>query len=407
MNWESPRNCCFHSPLKQELKPGARNDKRATFEVVPDAATIPGIYRLRVVTEGGITLPVVIAVDRLTQRPVAKTIDQLPVSLHGTVPGPTVVETTFAAKAGQKVMIEVDAQRIGSKLRPVVHLSHAKGRQLAWSWGRHSSFLAMHDWKPCFQPMATIRSRCTMPSILRRVRRSFGCAWDNGRLSIKSTRWRSARISRSLWSSWASPPHRMPIYPAQARAGFASLTWPGEGLWCGPRPFVIVSPYAEYVEQSSATATQDLPAGPLGVSGRLTAPYEEDTYRVPVTAGTKLRLEVWAERYGSPVDTALVVHNEAGTVLARAEDGTGVVDPVLDYIVPDKVTALVVGVVDALGRGNPRAVYRLTINPQTPETFKSDWKLTTTTQRVSLPSGGKWVVPVFADRRVFAGGIGG
>ena len=59
----------------------------------------------------------------------------LPVALHGTVTGSHGVETTFTGKAGQKVMVEVEAQRLGSKLRPVVHLYNAKKLQLAWAWG--------------------------------------------------------------------------------------------------------------------------------------------------------------------------------------------------------------------------------------------------------------------------------
>src|SRR5258708_4299690 len=129
--------------------------------------------------------------------------------------------------------------------------------------------------------------------------------------------------------------------PAVAAAGVVPLAWPGEGLWSGPRPFVTVSAHAEVVEQSAAAAApQELPAGKVGVSGRLLAPYEEDRYRIPVAPGTKLRLEVFAERYGSLLDVALVVRNEAGDVLARVEDGAGTTDPILDYTVPDNVTAV-------------------------------------------------------------------
>jgi hypothetical protein len=382
---------------RQELKPGA-TDKRATFEVVPDAGTVPGIYQLRVVAEGGISLPVIMAVDRLFQRPVSKTIDQLPAALHGTVAGPAVVETTFAGKAGQKLMIEVDAQRLGSKLRPVVHLAHAKGRQLAWSWGRPVLFgdarleavlpadgdytIAVHDVE--YSPPG--------PAFYRLRVGQWSCVDQVYPLAVGKNQ------SQALeFLGVAAAPHA--DLPGQPHSGIAPLAWPGEGLWSGPRPFVIVSPFPEFVEQTSSGGIQDLAAGPVGVCGRLVAPYEEDAYRVPVTVGTKLRLEVWAERCGSPVDAALVVRNEAGAILARAEDGAGMVDPVLEYTVPDKVTAVVVGVIDALGRGSPRAVYRLTIDPQTLETSRNNCRLTTTTQRVSLPVGGRWVVPVFADRR--------
>ena len=37
-----------------------------------------------------------------------------------------------------------------------------------------------------------------------------------------------------------------------------------------------------------------------------------------------------------------MIRNEAGAVLAQAEDSPGTLDPVLEYTVPDKVTAITV-----------------------------------------------------------------
>src|ERR1700749_224728 len=43
-------------PAKHTL--GEKNtDKQAAFTVTPDAATAPGLYHLRVVTDGGVSLP--------------------------------------------------------------------------------------------------------------------------------------------------------------------------------------------------------------------------------------------------------------------------------------------------------------------------------------------------------------
>src|SRR5205085_3718425 len=59
---------------------------------------------------------------------------QLPIAMHGSVGGSAVSETKVTGKAGQKFTIEVEAQRLGSKLRPVLHLHNAKKKQIAWSW---------------------------------------------------------------------------------------------------------------------------------------------------------------------------------------------------------------------------------------------------------------------------------
>jgi hypothetical protein len=125
---------------------------------------------------------------------------------------------------------------------------------------------------------------------------------------------------------------------------------------------------------------------------------------VAVTPNTKVRFEVFAERIGSPIDVALVIRNDAGAVLAQVEDSPGTLDPVLEYAVPDKVTAVTVGVLDSSGRGSPRAIYRLVIDPVKTE-GSGDFRLTTPLQRLTIPVGGRCIVPVFVDRRGYAGKV--
>ena len=114
-----------------------------------------------------------------------------------------------------------------------------------------------------------------------------------------------------------------------------------------------------------AGKAQDLPAGPRR---RQRPAADAATRRIatasPVTPETKVRLEVFAERHRLAARRRPGRPQRAGAELARAEDGPGTLDPVLEYTVPDKVTAIVVGVVDAQGRGGPRGVYRLAIEPQ-------------------------------------------
>ena len=71
---------------KQALKPGA-TDKRAVFEVTLADEVTPGYYHLRVVAEGGVSLPIVIAIDRLPQQAVTAPVKELPVALHRLVAG--------------------------------------------------------------------------------------------------------------------------------------------------------------------------------------------------------------------------------------------------------------------------------------------------------------------------------
>jgi hypothetical protein len=383
---------------KQTLKPGS-TDKKADFEVELKDAT-PGLHHLRVVTEGGVSLPVVIGVDALEQKPFAAKVETLPVALHGTLNGATVLETTFTGKAGQKLTIEVESHRIGGKIKPVVHLYNAKKLQLEWAWGTSALggdtrltatlpadgayTITLHDAEYAGQS----------PGFFRLKIGAFDFA-DQVFPPVVTKETRSVELI-------GSAPAKIDL-PA-ARGSVIPLDWPKAGAWSGPRPFVEVSSRPEFVEPSAPGKPLELPAGRVGVCGKLSAPGEEDKYLVAVEPKSKVRFEVFAERIGSPLDAALVVRNDAGAVLAQAEDSPGTLDPVLEFAVPDKVTAVVVGVVDSQGRGGPRGIYRLTVDPVKGE-GPGDFRLTTPLQRLSLPAGGRAVVPVFVDRRGFSGKI--
>ena len=43
-------------------------------------------------------------------------------------------ETRFTGKAGDKIIAEIEAQRLGSKLRPIVHLYGPRRQQVGWAW---------------------------------------------------------------------------------------------------------------------------------------------------------------------------------------------------------------------------------------------------------------------------------
>ncbi len=386
---------------KQQRKPGP-TDKQATFDVTLAADVAPGYYNLRLAAEGGVSAPVVIGVDALPQRPFAAEAGSLPAALHGAAVGAAGVETKFAGKSGQRVAVEVEAQRLGSKLRPVIHIYNSKRLQVAWTWA-----------KPALDGDA--RLEATLPAdgeYTVAVHDTEYAAPGPSFFRLKIGQWSYVdavfppvigKRKQTVELLGTAPPVRVDVDAARAPATLP-LPWPKDGTWSGPRPHVTVSAHREVVGQPTADKPQDLPAGDVGVSGRLLTPFAEDRYRVPVAPGGKVRFEVFAERIGSPLDTSLVVRNETGAALAQVEDSPGSLDPVLEYVVPDKVTAIIVGVVDAQGRGGPKGVYRLTVEPQSAADHKT-FRLVTPVQRVNLPTGGRDVVPVLVERHGYAGSI--
>jgi hypothetical protein len=386
---------------KSTVKPGA-TEKKVTLDVELGGSIVPGYHHLRLATDGGVSLPVIIGVDRLPQLPPSQSIGQLPCTMTGTVINSSIDETTFTGKAGEKVLVEIEAQRLGSKLRPVVHLYGPKRVQVGWSWPT----AALHG---------DTRLEATLPAdgtYTIAVHDLEYAGPPPGFFRLKVGQWSqvdqvfppvAGKESKSVELIGPGNPVRVDL-PAMATGPYAKLDFPKDGLWSGPRPIVELSGRPEMLEQPANGKAQDLPAGPVAVSGRLGTAFEEDLYRLPVTPGTRLRLEVFAERLGSPIDVALVVRNEAGAEVARAEDSPGTLDPALEYAVPDRVTAIQVGVIDSQGRGGPRGIYRLTVDP-VPPAGPPEPRLFTPGQRVSLANGGRYVLPVFADRRGYAGRI--
>jgi hypothetical protein len=387
---------------KQERKAGG-TDKRAAFDVTLAADVPPGYYHLRVATDTGVSLPVIIGVDALPQRPLAATVPALPAALSGAVAGGAAAETKFTGKAGQKVLVEVEAQRLGSKLRPVVHLYGRKRLQVAWGWGRPSLG-------------GDARLEATLPEdgdYTVSVHDAEYAVPGPGFFRVKVGEWSFvdavfppvvARGKASVELLGPATPPRLDV-DASKGTTVLPLDWPREGTWSGPRPFLVVSSHQEVLEQAAAAKGQELPAGKVGVSGRLLSPFEEDRYRVPVTPRSKVRFEVFAERLGSPLDVALVVRDDKGAELARVDDSPGTLDPILDYVVPDKVTSVTVGVLDAAGRGGPTGVYRLTVEPQAAAGDPGTFHLFTPAQRVAVAVGGWGVVPVLVERRGYEGAI--
>lgn len=393
----------FAFPAKQDLKPDS-TDKKATFTVTLGDQVEPGFAHLRVVTESGVSSPVVIALDRMVQTPFAPSIATLPAALHGVVAGANTLECKFPGKAKQKIIVEVEAVRLGSKLRPILHLLGPDRLQLAWAWGA-----------PNLHGDARLEATLPTDGIYAATLHDAEYAAAGGsffRLKIGSWSFADQVYPLALMRGKGQKvelvgmENPVPLdVPASPASRVLPLSLPKGGVWSGQRPFVRLSPHPELVEQSGAKKAQDVPAGPLGISGKLLTPFEEDRYRLPVTPGKKVRLEVFAERYGSPLDVGLVIYNDKDAVVLRGDDSPGTLDPAVEYAVPDKVTTIVVGVVDAQGRGGPRGLYRLVIDPQGSSAGAETYSLFAGSQQLIVPDGGRTVLPVFAERRGYQGKI--
>jgi hypothetical protein len=399
---------------EQKLVPPIRANA-VTVDVTLDAAVAPGIYHLRLQTDAGITPPEIVAIDGLKQVPVVAAADakplSTPVAIHGAVTAAEIQATQFAGKKDQTITIDVLARRLGSKLRPVVHLHDAEKKQLAWSPPQTALAgdarlsvklpadgtytVAVHDLTYAAPPLSPYRLAIgtfdyadqVFPPV---VERNKSPALELvGHFGDKPTTKLDATAAAALTSA-----------EAERLGDVRPLPWPKTSHPAGLRPRVLLSDMPERFEAELRDAKT--PAGlPLAVSGRLDAPGAVDLYEI--APGEKIRVEVFADRLGSPLDATVEVRDSKGARLAQADDVAGP-DPRLDYDARKTATPLTIAVTDALGRGGPDCVYRLVVT-SIDAASQPDFRLTFFEDTENLPLDGTRVFRVAADRQGYDGAI--
>src|SRR5262249_6982398 len=78
---------------------------------------------LRLAGDKGISNAMPVVVDDLPPQPFSPSLARLPASLYGDLPGSTTLSTSFTGKKGQRLVIEIEARRLGSAIDPVLKLS--------------------------------------------------------------------------------------------------------------------------------------------------------------------------------------------------------------------------------------------------------------------------------------------
>jgi len=397
----------FTAPgVKATVKEGA-TAKRLEVELALPNPTPPGIYYLRIGSTKGISEAVALGVDNLPQLAFADTLPQPNVALTGALEGSQVLSTKFTGSRGQRVVAEVEARRIGSKLEPVVHLYDARRVQVAWSQG--------------FPALAgDARLVATLPAdgeytievhdaVFRGERPGF-FRLKIGDLQFADVAYPLA-VQQGVSTSFEFAGTSL---PAKARAtgswtiadGRPQLVqpapWPAEfGPLTGSRPAVLVTNHAEIVEPLAGEKAPDLAAAPVAINGRISAPGEQDRYQLAVVPGQKLAFDVLARRAGSPLDGVLSIQNLQGGELAGNDDRPGTSDPGLEFTVPDGVTAVAVALRDLESRGGADYVYRIAVTPA----GAPGYSLTLDDDRYLVPIDGAGLVRVRIERSGYDGPV--
>lgn len=370
------------------------------IEVALGQDVAPGIYAFRLVDAKGISDRVMLGVDRLPQIPFIERVESTPVALSGVIAGETKLATTFRGAQGEELSVDLESRRLGGAMKPIVRLLDAAGKQVAYSGGREGlegdarfTVALPADGEYRVELHDALFRAPPSPFRLKIGRLSFADAVFPPIANI------DADVELEYFAHGKSWGLKTPFHVGAANP-LVTASWRPEFL-TGLTPAIRISGVRQIIEPPVAdeNAPRDAGAAPVGVSGKLHAPQAIDRYLIGVTAGVKYRFDIRGARLRSPIDAQIIVRNEQGGELARADDQPGTTDPALEIDAPAGATKLLIEVRDTQGGGGEGFVYHLEATPLNLPAFS----LTTDVDRLAIPRGGLVVTPIQIARRNYAG----
>ncbi len=413
------------------------------FKVSLEPTTPPGIYDLRAIADHGISNPRAFMVSHraeMTEGDSNDTFDsptsvELNTVVNGKIDKPGDVDCfRFAAKGGQRVVIECWAERIDSQLRGVIEVFDARGQRLAVSRG-HAGLDPLVDFRVPDDGLYDVRLfdlsylggnshfyRLDLDT-LARPEFALPCVVPRGQTS------RITLFGRNLGSDGGSasnaldavqvevtPPPETPAWmplprrPSQIAAEAFAYYHPE-----GHAPVAIGVTDVPVVENTTGHDRADRALElqvPCEVSAQLAELRGQHWYAVHAKRGEVLWFEALGDRLGSPVDLELSVLDPSGDrELARFSDqlenvggyrfSTVHTDPSGRWIAPADGRYLIL-VRNLIGEAEQdlRRIYRLSVRREVP-----DYQLAVVSRRTdqpaawNVPRGGREMVEVLALRR--------
>lgn len=382
----------LHSDVKglKAVPAEGGNAGQALFDVSVDASVVSGRYVVRCVTPSGVSNPLVITVDRIPTHAdgtftEANPAATFPVAVSGLISGAEQKRVWFRGTANQKVVVEVEARRIGSRLDPVVELRTQTGTPLAIQWqqtdlrgdARTSAVLPadglysaeVHDLQfrsPGGSPWRLFIGDLPPSSL------AFPATVANAATAVRTVGGDSVSEAVSVKTNAGSVAIEagntlLPLPSLRTDSG-TQVTEPVEGT------------FAETPIDATFTAS---PFPALLVSGRIAAPKEKDTVVLTVTPGQTLNFAVAARQLSSPLRAHLTLLN-GDAIVAQSDGESGASDPTFNFTVPEAVTQLKAQIRDLNNKGSAASTYRLMVA----RTDRQAFVMTTRDGALRLPLNG-------------------
>jgi hypothetical protein len=392
----------------------------ASFLVEPTGDPPVGVYPIRVVTPTGISNLQLFSVGLFPEyqedesRPgalpntndtieSAQALPSGPLTINGKLKGPERDVYRISAKAGEKRVIEVEAQRCGSAIDPVLEIEDSSGKVLArsedaamlgldarleFTFPRDGYYyVVVHDARYSTQAANFYRLKIGSYSYVSEVFPLGGHRGETVQVSLGGR-----KITADLRNT-----------PSDVNQIFLNL--PDSPAL--PVPFAVGDLPEVTVPLASAVAA------PITINGRLAKPGAVDRYQIQVTPGEPLTFRIQARELGtSKLMAVLSVFDEKGGKLGQAGDeplaedvyninqSRTAGDPEVIVQAPADAHTLTVLVEDLAKRGGPAYAYRLNVRKSA-----RDIRLILNPPYINVPAGGSIAVPVTVERHGYDGPV--
>lgn len=413
-NLQDPRGVWTSFASRCEFAIGAdeasqKGEKLICRMVVPRSEQV-GIGALRVVTGEGVSNPVLIMLDDLptlsessdhSTMAQAQTIE-IPIAVDGQCE--PLLEDVYRlhVSSGQRLSLEIVAQRLGSKLDPVVRLLTMEGKELARiddTAGSGGDIRFEHAFEADGDYLLSVGD------VRKLGGEGFGYRLRVGSFPLATAVYPAGGRGGSVMSyrlmghgseSESTIHVAMPSSSGASRLvsfGLPSSNGAGSG-WVQ----VEASSGAECLEQEPnddmSTATTALAPGVL--NGRLDKAGDRDFFRIKALKGQRVHCVAKTRELGSPCDLFLRLIKPDGSQIAQARQER---QTVLDVEIADDGEYLL-QVEDLLVGGSAGHVYRIELSGD-----YDGFSLHAEHPQYTSPQGGTFVVKVLAQRRGYNGPI--
>lgn len=364
-----------------------------------------GTREARLAGPNGVSNPLIINISDVpelkettpNQKPTEAPLITLPSAVSGIIGASTETDHfRFAARAGQKLIFDVQANRMGSPLDPTLILLDPAGKELARSEDVHGldpfleftvpadgEYVAkLHDLR--FQGGGDYRYRL-LAGELPYLEFLFPFGGRRGStVPIQlSGRHLEGTETLNLQIAAEAPLGRQEIRARTAR-----------GL-SNPQPFEAGDlPEVAETEPNHTNDKANLISPPLVLNGRLGETNDVDVFRFKVLADQKLVFDVQARRFGSPLDALLTLMDATGAVLQRNDDSNGP-DARLEFDAKKDVEYLI-SLKDLTDRGGERFGYRMRVQSPNPT---PEFTVRVPAGRFRVNQGGRTAIRCEVERR--------